>query len=180
MRIIAGKYKGRHIKVLKCIRPTQGKVKKALFDILGDINGLSFLELFAGSGQVGLEALSRGVKEVVFIEKDLKIAKIIKENLSLLGYSHYRVITLDVLKALKNLDKQGKKFDIVFLDPPYYKGLAKKTLQSLGTYDILAGNGFIVVQHFKKDILSERINNLTKYKEARYGDALLSFYKKII
>ena len=202
MRIISGKYKGRTIKMPKGIRPTQDKVRKALFDILGDIEGLSFLELFAGSGAVGIEALSRGAKEAVFVEKDKRCIEKIKQNLSVLAFSRSRVLALDAWVAIKQLGKAGGKLDIIFLDPPYYKrkvprhyvsrsslgdsglaetgegdSLAKKTLQTLGAYDILAPNGFIVVQHFKKDKLPGESGQLVLVKEARYGDTLLSFYR---
>ncbi len=129
MRIITGKYKGRTIKMPKGIRPTSNKVRKALFDILGDIKGLSFLELFAGSGAVGIEALSQGAKEAVFVEKNKICLNRIKENLSVMGLRPGRVMGLDVFKAIKQLHQEGKKFDIIFLDPPYFRGLAKKNLE---------------------------------------------------
>lgn len=170
----------------KGIRPSQDKVRKALFDILGNIEGLSFLELFAGTGAVGIEALSYGAKEVVFVEKDRKCVKAIKENLSVLGFSPacrqagvLRVLGLEVFEAISKLVKEKVKFDIVFLDPPYYQGLAKKTLQTLSDYDILAPNGFIIVQHFKKDILPDAWGDLISFRQARYGDTVLTFYKKV-
>lgn len=185
MRIISGKYKGRLIKIPKGIRPTQNKVRKALFDILGDITGLSFLELFAGSGAVGLEALSQGVKEVVFVENAPTSVKMLKENISSLLSnclsrafgSGCSLINLDAYIGIKRLKEEVKQFDIIFLDPPYYKDMAKKTLQTLGAYAILAPNGFVVVQHFKKDILPEKIDNLAIFKRTAYGDTVLSFYK---
>lgn len=192
------------------IRPTQNKVRKALFDILGDIEGLSFLELFAGSGAVGLEALSRGAREAVFVEKEKKCIDILRGNLLLLGYQHYNLISSDSVKAIKQLRERDKEFDIIFLDPPYSEGAvrgqerpgglewpleaqknslastgiiagvssAKKTLQILGAYDILAPNGFLIVQHFKKDDLPAEVGDLKLFKHARYGDSALSFYKK--
>ena len=192
MRIISGKHKGRVIKMPKGIRPTQNKVRKALFDILGDISGLSFLELFAGSGAVGIEALSQGAKEVVFVEKDTRCIEVIEANLLLLsakdiggsakicggGYLSYGIIGLDSFKAIEALAKNKKRFDIIFSDPPYYQGLLKKTLQMLGAYDILAPNGFIVMQHFKRDELPGKAGEFSLIKEARYGDTVLSFYQK--
>jgi 16S rRNA (guanine(966)-N(2))-methyltransferase RsmD len=176
----------------KGIRPTQDKVRKALFDILQDIEGLSFLELFAGSGAVGIEALSQGAKEVVFVEQDKRCAEAIKDNLSVIGLlsakricgsamvcgGGYRVIGLDTIEAIKRLSQKKKKFDIIFSDPPYYMDLAKKTLQILGAYDILAPNGFIIMQHFKKDEIPKEAGKLKLIKESRYGDTVLSFYKK--
>jgi 16S rRNA (guanine(966)-N(2))-methyltransferase RsmD len=178
MRIISGRLKGRRIKMFRGIRPTQGKVRKALFDILGDIKGLSFLELYAGSGAVGLEALSQGASKVVFVEKDRICIKRIKESLSGLGLIDQQVIGLEANEALKRLNKRGEKLDIIFLDPPYYRDIAKKTLKMLNRYDIVAPNGLIICQHFKKDILPEIVDNLRLFKQASYGDTVLSFYKK--
>ncbi len=209
--------------MLKGIRPTQDKVRKALFDILGDIQGLLFLELFAGSGAVGLEALSQGASRVVFVENDSRCIKIIKKNLGMLdrkqGFriqDQVAILQVDVPLAVKQL-AGTERFDIVFLDPPYYKevvprgrknniagrsaskatvgealfprlrsgskatvgeALSKKTLKSLSHYDIVSPNGLIICQHFKKDILPEAIDNLRLIKQARYGDTILSFYKK--
>lgn len=201
MRILTGKYKGRIIKMPKGIRPTQDKVRKALFDILGDIEGLSFLELFAGSGAVGIEALSRGAKGVVFVEKNQQCIDNIKISGSLMGLLGHKVMGLDVQEAIKRLSKAGETFDIIFLDPPYYKGWAnpvtdrppkaavrrprrlvcngaKKILQILGGYDILAPCGFIIAQHFKKDILPKEAGYLRLFRESRYADTILSFYKR--
>jgi len=222
MRIITGKFKGRLIKMPQGMRPTQDKVRKALFDILGGIEGASFLELFAGSGAVGLEAASQGVKEVVFVENDPTCIKMLKENLSYLSLTAYRLLPIDAFKAVERLAKEKEKFDIVFLDPPYYKdmvprlrpstlrrcsvsmvsvaepstslrttfgrsgsmasrddeSLSKKTLKILSTYDILALDGLIVVQHFKKDNLPDVLGDLVLFKQVRYGDTMLSFYRK--
>jgi 16S rRNA (guanine(966)-N(2))-methyltransferase RsmD len=178
MRIISGKYKGRIIKIPKGIRPTQDKVRKAIFDILGDITGLSFLELFAGSGAVGLEALSQGAKEAVFVESGPAAVKIIKENLLSLPCPDGRVIAQDALRAVKELGQRKEKFDIIFLDPPYYQGLTKKALQSLGGCDILTAYGLVAAQHFKKDNLPEGAGDLALFKQARYGDTVLSFYRR--
>jgi 16S rRNA (guanine(966)-N(2))-methyltransferase RsmD len=178
MRITTGRYKGRQMKMPAGIRPTQDKVRKALFDILGDIQGLSFLELFAGSAAVGLEALSRGAGEVVFVEKDRECVRAIEENLAVIRLSGYPVIRLDADRAIKELDKDGKKFDVIFLDPPYHQEMAKKTLQTLSSYDILSRTGLIIVQHFKKDNLPESLGDLALFRQSRYGDTILSFYRK--
>ncbi len=192
----------------KAIRPTQDKVRKAIFDILGDIEGLSFLELFAGSGAVGIEALSRGAKEAVLVENDRDCLAIIKENMEVLKISNFALLPLEVEKVIHKLHKDKKAFDIIFMDAPYQKvratpnligevgvppsaatpnliggvgvppSVAKKTLQTLGAYDILAPYGLIVVQHFKKDLLPSQVEKLTLIKEASYGDTILSFYRK--
>lgn len=178
MRIISGKYKGRLVRMPKGIRPTQDKVRKALFDILGDIAGMSFLDLFAGSGAVGIEALSRGIEKVVFVEKERACVKAIDDNLSLLHCLHYSVIASDTAEAIRILSQQDERFDLIFLDPPYYNDLAKKALQTLSAYDILTPTGFVIAQHFKKDNLPDSLGDLMLFKQARYGDTALSFYKK--
>jgi 16S rRNA (guanine(966)-N(2))-methyltransferase RsmD len=178
MRIISGKYKSRTIKMPKGVRPTQDKVRKALFDILGDIEGLSFLELFAGSGAVGLEAISRGVKDLTLVEHNRDCLFAIRKNIISLQLKTCNIYHLEAEKAIKNLHRDKKKFNIIFLDPPYYRGLSKKTLQILGAYDILAPHGIIVVQHFKKDSLPETLGDLGLFRQARYGDTVLSFYRK--
>jgi 16S rRNA (guanine(966)-N(2))-methyltransferase RsmD len=210
MRINTGKFKGRILEVPKGIRPTQEKVRKALFDILGDIEGLSFLELFAGSAGVGFEAVSRGVSELILVESNRNCQIAIKKNIESLGVESCCLYPQEAEKAIERIFREKKKFDIIFLDPPYYKNmvlrlrsvpkenvgeslvfrprsvpkesvgesLAKKTLQTLGAYDILAPNGFIIAQHFKKDVLPENIDNLRIFKQAGYGDTFLSFYRK--
>lgn len=160
------------------IRPTQGKVRKALFDILGDIEGLSFLELFSGSGAVAFEAISRGAKEAVIVEQDSASLKVIKGNLSSLGCANCAILALDALKAIEQFCRRQKEFDLIFLDPPYYQELSKKTLQRLGACDILAPNGFVIVQHFKRDELPKEAGNLRLIKESSYGDTILSFYRQ--
>ncbi len=161
------------------IRPTQDKVRKALFDILGDIEGSSFLELFAGSGAVGIEALSRGAKQVVFVENSSDCLKALKNNFTYLLPATYYLLPADAAKAIDKLGEERAKFDIIFLDPPYYREMSKKILQMLGAYDILAPNGFVVVQHFKKESLPKESGKLIIIKESRYGDTLLSFYRKV-
>jgi 16S rRNA (guanine966-N2)-methyltransferase len=185
MRIIAGKYKGRVFPMPKSIRPTQDKVRKALFDILGDIQGLSFLELFAGSGSVGLEALSRGAGEVVFVESNRQCQQVLERTLASLKPGNCFVFPAEAEAAVKSLKREKRQFDLIFLDPPYCKGKAdtggspsKKTLQTLSAYDILAPNGFIVVQSFKKESLPHNEGDLIMFRQSRYGDTVLSFYNK--
>ena len=162
----------------KRIRPTQGLVRKALFDILGDIEWLSFLELFAGSGAVGFEAVSRGVADLTLVEYNRNCLMAIRKNIESLKPKACDLYPKEAGDAIEAFHKDKRKFDIVFLDPPYHKEMSKKILQMLGAYDILAPNGFVVVQHFKKEQLSKESGNLTFIKESRYGDTLLSFFKK--
>lgn len=202
MRITTGEHKGRNLRMPKGIRPTQNKIRKALFDILGDIEGLSFLELFAGSGAVGFEAVSRGVADLTLVEYNRDCLVAIKKNIDSLKLKACNVYPQEAQRAIKTFYKDKRKFDIIFLDPPYPKSLvprpydklnkrgsgstgnlqeqplSKKTLQTLGAYDILAPIGLIVVQHFKKDNLPKSLGSLILFKQATYSDTVLSFYKK--
>ncbi|MFA5005228.1 MAG: 16S rRNA (guanine(966)-N(2))-methyltransferase RsmD, partial [Candidatus Omnitrophota bacterium] len=121
MRITTGKFKNKKLYFPRGIRPTQDKVRKAVFDILGDISGLSFLDLFAGSGAVGFEALSRGAGELVLVELNRDSVDAIKKNINILKDAPCSVIHIEAQKAVKLLHERGKTFDIIFLDPPYYK-----------------------------------------------------------
>jgi 16S rRNA (guanine966-N2)-methyltransferase len=177
MKILGGKFRGRPLGMPRHIRPTQNKVRKAIFDIMGDIEGLSFLELFAGSGAVGFEAASRGVGELTMVESDDRCLSVLKRNLAAFGVN-CGVYLKDAEGAIRYFHSAKKTFDIVFLDPPYYQELAKKALQTIGAYDILAPNGFVIVQHFKRDILPETAGNLRLLRQRSYGDTLLSIYQK--
>jgi 16S rRNA (guanine(966)-N(2))-methyltransferase RsmD len=178
MRITTGKYRNRKIQIPRSIRPTQDKVRKAIFDILGDISGLVFLELFAGSGAVGLEALSRGVKELFMVESNPRSILTIEQNIRLLKATGCNLYPLEAEKAVRLLFQDKKRFDIIFIDPPYFKGLAKKILQTIEGYDILAPHGLIVIQHSKAELVPQETARISLIKEARYGDTQLSIFRK--
>ncbi|MDD5561891.1 MAG: 16S rRNA (guanine(966)-N(2))-methyltransferase RsmD [Candidatus Omnitrophica bacterium] len=178
MRITTGKYRNRKLFMPRGIRPTQDKVRKALFDILGDVEGLSFLELYAGSGAVGFEALSRGIRELTMVEYNHDSVLAIKRNISLLKAPACNLYCLDAEKAIKLLSRDKKNFDIIFLDPPYHEGMAKKILHTLEGYDILAPNGLIIAQHPKSELLPKSSPIFNLIKEAKYGDTWLSIFRK--
>lgn len=182
MRIIAGKYRGRVIKAARTdrLRPTQDRVRAALFNIVGArITSASVLDLFSGSGALGIEALSRGASYVVFVESDKKSSGLIEDNLAALGCpQNFRVLCMDVLKSFNLLKQEGLKFDIAVMDPPYYKDTGKKILQEITKYDILTSQALVIVEHFKKDELPDEVGNLSRRRCASYGDTLLSFYEE--
>lgn len=195
MRITTGKFKNRKLFMPMGIRPTQNKVRKAVFDILASVAGLSFLELFAGSGAVGFEALSRGAAFLILIEDNPECLGVIKKNIELLGAQDCILYPKEAEAAIKAFRGQAKRFDIIFLDPPYRteafprpgsgstatshrEPLAKKVLQTLSAYDILAPDGLVIIQHFSKDNLPEASGDLVLCKRARYGDTTISFYKR--
>lgn len=161
------------------IRPTEDRVRKAVFDILGPCEGISFLELFAGTGSVGLEALSRGAAKVVFVEEDGIRCRILSENVKQISPSaRVDILREDALGAVRKMASMKAVFDIVFADPPYYGSLGQKILQTLGEYDIVSPSGNFIIQHFKKDILPDTVAGLHVYRKARYGDTIVSFYEK--
>ena len=176
MKIITGKFKGRSIEMPKGIRPTSDKVREALFEILKDkIGGSSFLDLYCGSGAIGIEALSRGAKTTTFVDNNFKCIRSLKKNLAALDISLVNIYAKNTIQALKSITHV---FDIIFFDPPYYKDIAKKTLIALSDCDILARNALVIIEAHKKDILPEEAGTLKKIRTCKYGDTKLEFYKK--
>jgi len=180
VRIVAGKNKGNILKSPKdlSVRPTSEKVREALFDILGtSVKETCFLDLFAGTGAVGIEALSRGAREVIFIEKELKCTKIIKENLEKTGNSQNAVVyKIDFLSGLKLLARKNHLLDYIFLDPPYNRRLVNISLLEISKLPILRHNGLVIAQHYKKEKVMENLSNLKLFNQRIYGECYLSFY----
>jgi len=182
MRIIGGKSKGRaiHLPGGCHIRPTTDRVKEALFNILGPLEGRFFLDIFAGCGNVGLEALSRGARGSVFVEKDLRLIEAIRENLRLLGFEgRAEVIAADAEKGVRRLRKRGERFDILFADPPYEEGFLSEIIKCLEGAELLTENGIIILQHSQREPLKQSFTQaLAVTDQRRYGDTLLSFLIK--
>jgi 16S rRNA (guanine(966)-N(2))-methyltransferase RsmD len=183
MRVIAGEAKGRRLKVPKGrgVRPTSDYLREALFDILGaSVRGVRFLDLYAGSGAVGIEALSRGGGEVVFVERDQGCLRILRENLETVGLEQKgRVLAGDALRVLPRLVRHGERFDIIFLDPPYGTGLARLTLDAVASGDLLRPHGVVIVEHFLKEPLPARSGQLSRVREKVHGQTVLSFYRRV-
>ena len=182
MRITSGTFRSRIIKAPAAIRPTLDNVRKAIFDILGDaVGGSRVLDLFAGSGALGLEALSRGADSCAFVDNSRSSVKAIKENLEGLGLGRQagiEVVYADSLAAIRRFFGEGAGFDFIFMDPPYYKEIAKKSLSLLADCDILSETGVAVIEHSKHDPLPDSSGGLKLLRTARYGDTLVSFYYK--
>jgi len=182
MRVIAGSAKGRRLATLRtlALRPTPDRVREALFDILGDrIAGARVLDLFAGSGAVGLEALSRGARAIVFVEGHQPACRLIDKNLLACGLQdRARVWRADVLKALPLLKAEQQRFELIFLDPPYQSSLVEDTLKELGDGRLLAPDGQVVAEHFFKRILLSQYGVLSRIRQARFGDVALDFYQQ--
>ena len=181
MRIIAGEYRGRIIRMPKDanVRPTQDRVREAVFNVIRErIPRSSVLDLYAGSGAFGIEALSRGAERILFVDNNINCAKIIKENIAIFKDTAERtqVLKLDAIRAISRLEKEGK-FDIIFLDPPYYKEIAKNALIKIGACAILSERGFIAAEHAAKDILPDETGCIRLVKRKIYGDTAVSYYK---
>ncbi len=178
MRIIAGDYKGRKLETPKDndIRPTSDKVKEAIFSILMPyVEEGVFVDLFSGTGGLGLEALSRGAKFCYFCDNDRTAINIIKENISKCKAEEFsKVIHGDYMKTLHRLE--GEKIDVFLVDPPYNSNLYEKVLKEVDLLDLLGDDGIIVAEHQKDLVLPEAIGNLKKSKERVYGKTVLSIF----
>lgn len=187
MRVIAGTYRSRILKSLKgmALRPTSDRLRETLFDVLGpDVAGSRFIDLFAGTGAIGIEALSRGASEVVFVENHSPAAVLIRRNLESLGIRKgVMVLATDALRGLEILASAKKAknsaYDYVFLDPPY--AAAKdyaRVLESLGSGSLLAPGGGVIAEHRRSFELPEEAGAMLCYRVLKQGDAALSFYRR--
>lgn len=159
---------------MKDVRPTSGKVLLALFSILGDINGAKFLDLFAGTGRVGLEALKRGASECVFVENIRPRANAIKK-LS----PDSLILSLEVRRAISWLIKHEKKFDVIFADPPYNAGWCDEILKLQGLEKIFADDCLLVIEHSSRENFKLNNANFDLISQRDYGETRLTFLKKI-
>ena len=182
MRIIGGEYRSRIINMPKGadIRPTQDRVRESVFNILADVHDKRVLDLFAGSGAYGIEALSRGAGHATFVENNSRCLAIITSNMESLEMpeARYDVMRSSVTSALERFAKDGEKFDIIFVDPPYHKDMAKKCLIYIDYSDILSLTGLVVIEHFKSDSLETELDSLIPQKEYKYGDTVISVYRR--
>ncbi|MDX2033298.1 MAG: 16S rRNA (guanine(966)-N(2))-methyltransferase RsmD [Blastocatellia bacterium] len=181
MRIIAGRYKGRRLKTLDGmqVRPTSDRLRETLFNILQSrIEGAAFLDLCAGSGAVGIEALSRGASHVSFIESVRKVADLIRENLRHCGIDEdAAVINRDALQALRRLSTEGRKFDIIYFDPPYESELYAPALRQIAKGGLLNEDGLVIVEHRRQMPLAPSYDQLRPYRELPQGESCLTFYR---
>jgi 16S rRNA (guanine966-N2)-methyltransferase len=181
MRIIAGALKGRVLAPVKGrTRPTAAKVREAIFAILGPaVLEVQVLDLFAGTGALGIEALSRGAQRAVFVEDQPSALKGLRRNLETLDLLRCsQVLPLPVAAALKKLAAQGASFDLVFLDPPYGGGTAAATLLDLATMGLLRPNAYVVAEHSRRETLPETVGGLEQQTLRRYGDTQVAIYGK--
>ena len=182
MRITGGKNRGLTIKTPMGgrTRPTSDKVREALFSVLGDqTEGARVLDLFAGSGALAIEAMSRGAERAVVVEKSSTVVSTIRLNLDTAGFAGAtRIIRADFRSAIARLKKDGESFDLVFVDPPYESGLLDKAAAELGDSGIVADDGVIVLEHFKKTEPPDSVCGIPLDKRRDYGQTSLSFYRR--
>ncbi len=182
MRIIAGQYRGLRLRTLKHadLRPTSDQLRETLFDVLGPhVADSRFIDAYAGSGAVGLEAISRGAREVVFIEHHRPSVELIRNNLAALKIdSGFRLMICQVLSGLERLAEEGTRSDYVFVDPPYAEVREyHHTLRQLSRSELLLPTSLVIAEHSRHCVLEDSYGNLYRSRLLRHGDAQLAFYK---
>ena len=181
MRIIAGRFKGRRLAAPKgdVTRPTADQVRIALMDTLMPwLPQARFLDLFAGAGGVGLEALSRGAAHATFVERDARAVAALRANVDTLGLAGItHVVRGDVVAELDRLARTGERFGLVFLDPPYDTSAVDATLARLGAADVIAPGALVIAQHFTKRPPAAAVGALSAFRTRRFGETTLTFFR---
>lgn len=186
MRISGGSAKGRKVGLKRAfiakgegdeLRPTSSKVRQAIFDILGErIADADFLDLYAGTGAVGIEALSRGAKRVVFVERNAKRVDMIRKYLEEFGFTGGAAVVRD--RAETFLRKTGYRFDIAFVDPPYASDEMGPVLALIDGKNIMKNDGTVIIEYSSKNKASDVFKNIVQLKSYKYGDSALTVYRK--
>lgn len=183
MRIVAGRYRGRKLQGPEKdgIRPTSDRLKETLFNILGpSLEGTVVLDMFAGTGSIGIEAISRGAREVIFIESDRDAANLIRRNLGALGItSGFRIVQEDIFTSMRSLGRAGFQADIVFMDPPYRWGPYADLLGTLFQAGIASASTRVILEHHSKAAVPGTESGYQCTRTVRQGDKCLSFYSGI-
>ncbi len=163
----------------RSVRPTLDRVKESVFGVLGEaVAGSDTLDLFAGTGSLGIEALSRGAASVVFVESSRGSVRMLEENLKQLDLGgRARVLERDALRAVQSLERRGARFSLVFLDPPYRSGLASCALERIAGSEMVRASGWVVVEHSRDEELEENPGRLERREARRYGGTVVSFYQ---
>lgn len=183
MRVIAGSHKGRRLlsPTTNDIRPTSGRVKEALFSILGDrISGASMLDLFAGTGAIGIEALSRGAARAIFVEAHPASLKLLKTNLDQCGlFGNTEVYPGELRTFFQHAARTGLTFDIIFADPPYRDDSASTLLPLLGQSAMILPHTVVILEHPTKHQIPPQVGPLNRVRQYRYGDTSLSLFRLV-
>lgn len=183
MRIIAGSLRGRRLRAPDGLatRPTSDRVREALFNIIAArVPGARFLDVCAGTGAVGLEAISRGAEEAVFVEQSRRALEQLESNIEQLGVGgSTRIVGKEAVAALRSLASREEQFDIVYVDPPYDAELYRPILRLLGVSALVAPDGLVVVERHTRHDLPLEVGDLRHYRDERYGESSLAFYERI-
>lgn len=180
MKIIGGVARGKKIFIPKGVylRATTDRTKESLFNILPSIEGKSFLDLFAGTGNIGIEAMSRGAVRTVFVEQNPLMIKAIKKNLSLCGFErNYEIIKTTVEQGVGILSRRKDRYDIIFADPPYEKGYVGKILQLLSLASLNSEDGVIAIEHTVREEFEADIGKIALVDQRKYGETVISFFE---
>jgi 16S rRNA (guanine(966)-N(2))-methyltransferase RsmD len=179
VRIISGEHKGRRLVGGKAagLRPTSDRVKESIFNVLQkEVAGRRILDLFAGAGTLGIEALSRGAESVTFVDATASSLKVLRKNLQDLGVQdRSTILRLDGVKALNRLKEE---FHLIFADPPYLEGFPQRIVDSVAQSEVLEANGILILEHHKKERFSFPEQKLSLLKQKRFGDTVISFLLK--
>lgn len=181
MRVISGIARGKRLKAPSGMntRPITDMIKEALFNVIGsDIIETSFLDLFAGSGSVGIEALSRQASKVIMVDNSFEAIKIIKANIDNCGFiDGFEIHRNDVFKAIDLLHRKGARFDYIYVDPPFTcESIFPRVMQALDKADILAEKGLIIIRTPRKLVLKNGLNRIIRYRINEYGESVLNYY----
>ena len=183
MRVISGKRRGAKLIAPEGMntRPTTDRIKETLFNMIQfDLPGCQFLDLFSGSGGIGIEAISRGAQQAVFIDKDPAAFQCIKKNLEKTTLQDQAIVyNIDVYSGIKKLVAEGKRFDIIFLDPPYALPDTKDILAFIGSHDLLKDDGYLILEQ-GTDQAIDKIEGLKLIKEKQYKTTTMSFFERIM
>lgn len=181
LRVISGKIRGLKLDTPKNqdVRPTTDRVKESLFNIINPyIRQSNILDLFAGTGSLGIECLSRGAKNCVFVDKSRDSINIVRSNVKKARVENEStILNIDFKGALKRLSVQNQKFDVIFMDPPYYENMFIDCLKNIDELNLLCEDGIIVVEHDTKDLFEDKVGRLEKTRDKKYGNTTLTFYK---
>lgn len=182
MRIIAGENRGKKLKAVpgSKTRPTADRVKEAVFSSIADrLYGCRFLDVFSGTGNIALEAVSRGAAEAVLLEKDVDALQVIQDNvIACRQQDRCSILRGDSFASMDLLHRQGKQFDIIYVDPPYQGGLYEEVLKNIASKDLLAPNGVILLECAKNTSLSMENSIFFIYKEKCYGDTCIRYVQQ--
>lgn len=180
IKITGGYLKGQYLRSdIKKVRPTSELVRLSIFNILEKkIEGAVVLDLYAGSGALGIEALSRGAEKSVFIDKSFRVINVIKQNLDKTGLSDKSIVKKLNLPEGIGMILEHTPFDIIFLDPPYEKYLVVKTLTQISTFNLLADDGLVIAEHSIREDTQNNNFNLIMVKSYNYGDTILTIYSR--